>query len=160
MKNYYHILRVGFTATTPEIKLAYHKRAREVHPDTARNRDSSAFTELAEAYRVLSDPSTREEYDAQIQRFLKGRNLYMCSACGRANSIPKIPPGYKPVCASCQHALPVDEPQRRSGERTVLVTTALEVLDEFGGEAVKLAGDALQVGLGHLRQRLGLKKRN
>jgi DnaJ-domain-containing protein 1 len=62
---YYDMLGVKPDATPSEIRSAYRKRARLVHPD--KNPDEEAetkFRELSAAYQTLSDPSTRKQYDA------------------------------------------------------------------------------------------------
>ena len=63
-KDYYAVLGVPKTATQAEIKKAYRKLARELHPDT--NTDPGAekrFKEANEAHAVLSDPEKRKRYD-------------------------------------------------------------------------------------------------
>ncbi len=63
-KDYYATLGVPKTATQAEIKKAYRKLARELHPDT--NKDPEAekrFKEANEAHAVLSDPEKRKQYD-------------------------------------------------------------------------------------------------
>jgi len=63
-KDYYAILGVPKTASQAEIKKAYRKLARELHPDT--NKDPAAekrFKEANEAQAVLSDPGKRKQYD-------------------------------------------------------------------------------------------------
>jgi molecular chaperone DnaJ len=65
MADFYEILGVSRTASTEEIKKAYRRRARELHPD-ANPGDAQAlddFKRLAHAYEVLSDDDQRARYD-------------------------------------------------------------------------------------------------
>ena len=64
-RDFYEVLGVSRTASQDEIQRAYRKLARTYHPDV--NKDPAAdsrFKEIAEAYDVLSDPGTRQRYDA------------------------------------------------------------------------------------------------
>jgi curved DNA-binding protein len=65
-QDYYKILGVAKDATEKDIKSAYRKLARKLHPDVNPN-DKAAeqkFKEVNEAYEVLSDPEKRKKYDA------------------------------------------------------------------------------------------------
>ena len=64
-KDYYEILGVARTATPEEIRSAFRKKAREYHPDVAKDKVKGAekFKEVNEAYEVLSDPAKRAKYD-------------------------------------------------------------------------------------------------
>lgn len=67
MSNYYEALGLGKGATDEEIKKAYRKLAREHHPDMVKDGDKDSarkrFIEINEAYKVLSDPQKRKQYD-------------------------------------------------------------------------------------------------
>ncbi|MFI6095039.1 DnaJ C-terminal domain-containing protein [Lentzea sp. NPDC051213] len=63
-RDFYEALGVPSGASAEEIQRAYHKLARQLHPDV--NRDPGAedrFKEVSEAYAVLSDPAQRKRYD-------------------------------------------------------------------------------------------------
>lgn len=64
-QDYYEILGVPRTATPEEIRGAFRKKAREHHPDVAKDKVKGAekFKEVNEAYEVLSDPAKRAKYD-------------------------------------------------------------------------------------------------
>jgi molecular chaperone DnaJ len=63
--DFYELLGVARQASADDIKRAYRRRARELHPD-ANPDDPDAgerFKELSRAYQVLSDPDQRSRYD-------------------------------------------------------------------------------------------------
>jgi DnaJ-class molecular chaperone len=64
-KDYYATLGVTKTATDKEIKQAYRKLARKLHPDVnpGDKASESRFKDINEAYEVLGDPGKRQKYD-------------------------------------------------------------------------------------------------
>lgn len=63
--DYYKVLGLDKSATQKDIRKAYRKKARKLHPDLNPN-DKDAhkkFQELNEANEVLSDPEKRKKYD-------------------------------------------------------------------------------------------------
>ncbi|MGB9376942.1 MAG: DnaJ domain-containing protein, partial [Mycobacteriales bacterium] len=73
-KDYYQSLGVAKDATTAEIKKAYRKLARDLHPDkNPGNAESEKrFKEVSEAHSVLSDAARRKEYDEARSLFGSG----------------------------------------------------------------------------------------
>ena len=73
-KDYYQTLGVAKDASAADIKKAYRKLARELHPDkNPGNAEAEAkFKEVSEAYDVLSDDKRRKEYDEARSLFAGG----------------------------------------------------------------------------------------
>ena len=67
---HYNTLGVAENATPEDIKRAYRKLASQHHPD--RGGDTHKFQSIEEAYRVLSDPGSRQRYDMERQGFGPG----------------------------------------------------------------------------------------
>ena len=64
-KDFYAALGVSKDADADAIKKAYRALARKYHPDVNKDDAKAAdrFKEISEAYDVLSDETTRREYD-------------------------------------------------------------------------------------------------
>ncbi len=65
-KDYYKILGISRDASAKDIKKAYYKLAKKYHPDANQDNPEEAkakFTEVSNAYEVLSDDQKRSQYD-------------------------------------------------------------------------------------------------
>jgi molecular chaperone DnaJ len=64
VRDLYDILGISRDASPSEIKAAYRKLARELHPDVNGDPgDQERFKEITGAYEILSDPAKRQRYD-------------------------------------------------------------------------------------------------
>jgi DnaJ-class molecular chaperone len=66
MRDPYEVLGVGRSATADQIKQAYRKLAKKLHPDLnpGNKKVEAQFKEVAAAYDLLSDPEKRRRFDA------------------------------------------------------------------------------------------------
>ncbi|HEY5976706.1 MAG TPA: DnaJ domain-containing protein, partial [Solirubrobacterales bacterium] len=83
----YEVLGVGRDADSGEVKSAFRRLARELHPDV-NDHDPEAehkFKEAAEAYEVLSDPQRRQAYDAYGHEGLRGAGGFPGGGTGFAS---------------------------------------------------------------------------
>jgi|SRR5829696_486009 len=68
MVNYYETLKVSPKASGSEIKSAYRRLARKLHPDKNNGSEQTAraFAAIAEAYEILGNPKERVVYDKRL----------------------------------------------------------------------------------------------
>jgi len=66
-QDHYKVLGVDYDATDDSIRTSYLRLALKWHPDKHNGASAATlkFQEISEAYRVLSDPLMRHEYDIQ-----------------------------------------------------------------------------------------------
>ena len=73
MADHYEVLGVDRSAAAEDIKKAYRRLARELHPDVNPSADAAErFKLVTHAYDVLSDPRERQQYDLGAQTGFSG----------------------------------------------------------------------------------------
>lgn len=95
-RDYYQVLGIPKTASADEIKKAYRRLARQLHPDmhsgSKKTEMEKKFKELNEAHEVLSDPDKRKKYDQygsnweQAEAYERARQAAGAQGAGQAHS--------------------------------------------------------------------------
>lgn len=153
MMNLYLTLGVSVIAEPDELKKAYWRLARELHPD-AQSGDAERFHRLREAYGILADPKSRKEYDTKRAEWAKKVGAILCVPCGSANVISRRPrPNERIVCAHCGTPLPIDLNSAISLQKARLISEAARVIDDVGTEFVDAAAGVLKAQINKLRKR-------
>jgi len=68
MKDYYQTLGLDRSASGRQIKHAYRELCKQMHPDRSKSPDANArMREINEAYRALSSPTRKPEYDQLLR---------------------------------------------------------------------------------------------
>ncbi|GAB3819201.1 hypothetical protein GCM10027605_73030 [Micromonospora zhanjiangensis] len=89
-KDYYAALGVDRSASSDQIKKAYRKLARELHPDhnPGNPEAEDRFKSVSEAYDVLSDERRRKEYDEMRSLFGSGSFRRNARSAGQPGGFP------------------------------------------------------------------------
>ncbi|XP_022769185.1 chaperone protein dnaJ 11, chloroplastic-like [Durio zibethinus] len=95
----YEVLGIQMDATCQEIKAAYRRLARVLHPDVSANGQNNAtasldFIKVHEAYSTLSDPEKRADYDRTLLFRLRRSFSMSESASSMASSMSSGFSGY------------------------------------------------------------------
>ena len=95
-RSHYDVLGVTKTASKIDIRKAYLKRSKELHPDSGgRSADVDAFVALNEAYSVLGSVEKRRVYDGgnnnvnEMPLFYRGRPMTFEERCQRFGFPPQ-----------------------------------------------------------------------
>ena len=68
LKNYYDLFGLRHSCSLEEIKNSFRERVKRLHPDVSPDADAGEkFRLLLMAYRTLTDPAARAEYDIRVQ---------------------------------------------------------------------------------------------
>ena len=68
MENLYEILIIAEDASQDDIRRSFRTLAKQYHPDSG-NGDAERFRQINNAYRVLSDSTSRQDYDRTLRNF-------------------------------------------------------------------------------------------
>jgi curved DNA-binding protein CbpA len=71
--DHYETLQISVNAEPDTVHRVYRLLAQRYHPDNAETGNDARFRQIAEAYRVLSDPTERARYDAVYERHRQAR---------------------------------------------------------------------------------------
>ena len=98
-RDYYEVLGISRDASDSDLKKIYRRLAMKYHPD--KNPDNpkaeGQFTEVKEAYEVLSDPEKRATYDQYGHAGLDG-SYKECNPCKGTGAKPGTSPTTCPTC--------------------------------------------------------------
>ncbi len=84
MVDHYEVLGVKTSATKKEIRKAYKELVKKHHPDVSGYDSSKYFTQIIQAYEILSDEKRRAAYDAFHFAGFFGSSPLFCGECGGA----------------------------------------------------------------------------
>ncbi|GIV20780.1 MAG: hypothetical protein KatS3mg023_2531 [Armatimonadota bacterium] len=142
-RDYYEVLGVPPHATEEQIRRRFRELARKYHPDVNRSPDAEhRFKEITEAYRVLSSPSLRADYDLMRRSAQQAR-----TGTGGAGTTP--PPRSRPTTHSRERQ------QRPSGSSSAYASARSAEI-----EAQQLLQQAmLSYARGNLREAASLAKK-
>lgn len=91
-KDYYQILQVHHDASPEVIKAAYRKLCTLYHPDTNGNqKEEMRMMDINEAYRILSDPDKRTEYQKVWLEKTRLRSMHVYPAAYPPQGVPYDP---------------------------------------------------------------------
>jgi len=83
--DYYEDLQISANAEPETVHRVYRLLAPRYHPDNKETGDEDRFRAITEAYRVLSDPERRAQYDAVYEQ-RRQRRWQLVSRSGRADN--------------------------------------------------------------------------
>lgn len=99
--SHYSVLGVGSLATPKEIKIAYYQKCKELHPDKNTNSKKQhshiEFVKLNEAYSILSNASSRRDYDMSFNssyNYPNPTNVYRNTSQGHPSRAKYTQGGY------------------------------------------------------------------
>jgi len=91
LPNYYRLLGLVQSAKAEDIKAAYRRLAKELHPDLNQTADAAErFQQVMDAYETLSDPKLRQAYDDVLKPVVKKAADMAASAPGVVEGVTNL----------------------------------------------------------------------
>ncbi|XP_043591116.1 dnaJ homolog subfamily B member 14-like [Bombus pyrosoma] len=78
--NYYEVLHISSNATQKEIRDAYIKLSKQMHPDCGNKGNHDEFVKINEAYSILSNKQSKRSYDIDLKQNNIRENYYYQNA--------------------------------------------------------------------------------
>lgn len=154
MRNLYRDLRIGPSASPPEIRSAHRREALRWHPDRP-DGNAQQFSLVQEAWETLGDEDSRRQYDRKRNVWAREQGVVLCPGCAAANALPRRPTrNEKCLCSSCSSPLPVNTDTVFELQQQRLIAEANRVVSEVGAEAAQALIDVTKAGIGRLRRKL------
>ncbi|MFO7712805.1 J domain-containing protein [Desulfosarcina sp.] len=164
-RDYYMVLGIAREASPEQIKEAFRRGAKRLHPDAGigTGSGSDGFRELNDAYQTLSDTEKRKAYDAVLapqpplhavqRRGMEKRDFGAC---------PVVPLNTSPPCDSFQSLdlqLQIPSALARRGGEVILELPLTDVCPACGGAVFSAPGCPLCQGCGRVETRISVPLR-
>ncbi len=137
-KNFYLILGVDRESSPSQIKQAFRRIVKRLHPDTtACGSDPEKFLEAREAYETLADNEKRQRYDAELADRAAPAHIARATArrFARQHPMPPFQPGLNEFDTVLKDLFPGGSvhPRRRSAQRDVCLEVVLSPRESLEG---------------------------
>lgn len=136
-QSFYNLLQVDPQAHPTIIRYAYRFLAAMYHPDNAESGDAEKFKTISEAWRTLSDGTSRQAYDTQL-----GVTAHSTQQAGAA-------PGTQGTYSTPKASLSWSEVELRLAVLQVLME-ARRKKPQTGGASAKMLMDCLNCNMGDI----------
>jgi curved DNA-binding protein CbpA len=117
LKTYYELLELPPTAAADDIKKAFRREIAKYHPDKVQHLGEEfqqiavvKAAELTQAYKTLSDPATRAEYDAELGEADSGSTHSPAAPASTAHQAKPSTPSPTPPRPAHPSRQPAEEP--------------------------------------------------
>ncbi len=135
----YNILGVSLTASAEEVKAAYRRAARRLHPDVNQNNPGAnvQFQDISAANDILSDPDRRRELDRQLAKRAAGGLTFMLRVTPSKRTVaPLVEPQVVYLLAEILPDPGAKDQQRQKRESRLNLTLVLDHSNSMNGTRI------------------------